>query len=158
LHVKNYGVVTLELDEQKARRARRISSIREGRPLRRHDLPPRDRRLMVQARLRAGHVAKATSKPITNEANNGLKNDKYTVAMARTNDPHSASRSSSSTSRRTISSTTPRPPARLGLTRCSQGRGRPGRRRPHHGREDRRKGFTTTCRRKTFEIDKAVAV
>lgn len=28
--------------------------------------------------------------PIKNEANNGLKNDKYTLAMARTNDPHSA--------------------------------------------------------------------
>jgi peptidyl-prolyl cis-trans isomerase B (cyclophilin B) len=28
--------------------------------------------------------------PITNEANNGLKNAMYTVAMARTNDPHSA--------------------------------------------------------------------
>ncbi|MBW0454188.1 MAG: peptidyl-prolyl cis-trans isomerase [Candidatus Kinetoplastibacterium crithidii] len=29
-------------------------------------------------------------KPIENEANNGLKNDKYSIAMARTNDPHSA--------------------------------------------------------------------
>jgi peptidyl-prolyl cis-trans isomerase B (cyclophilin B) len=29
--------------------------------------------------------------PITNEANNGLKNDKYTLAMARTSAPHSAS-------------------------------------------------------------------
>ena len=28
--------------------------------------------------------------PITNEAANGLANDKYTIAMARTNDPHSA--------------------------------------------------------------------
>ena len=28
--------------------------------------------------------------PIKNEANNGLKNEKYTVAMARTSDPHSA--------------------------------------------------------------------
>ena len=34
---------------------------------------------------------KATKDQITNEANNGLKNDKYTVAMARTNAPHSAS-------------------------------------------------------------------
>jgi peptidyl-prolyl cis-trans isomerase B (cyclophilin B) len=33
---------------------------------------------------------KATDAPIQNEANNGLKNDKYTVAMARTNAPHSA--------------------------------------------------------------------
>jgi peptidyl-prolyl cis-trans isomerase B (cyclophilin B) len=29
--------------------------------------------------------------PIKNEADNGLPNDKYTIAMARTNDPHSAS-------------------------------------------------------------------
>jgi cyclophilin family peptidyl-prolyl cis-trans isomerase len=29
--------------------------------------------------------------PIKNEANNGLKNDRGTLAMARTNDPHSAS-------------------------------------------------------------------
>ncbi len=34
---------------------------------------------------------KATDKPIDNEADNGLPNDKYTIAMARTNDPHSAS-------------------------------------------------------------------
>lgn len=33
---------------------------------------------------------KETKAPIENEANNGLKNDKYTIAMARTNDPHSA--------------------------------------------------------------------
>ena len=31
-----------------------------------------------------------TEAPIQNEANNGLKNDHYTVAMARTNAPHSA--------------------------------------------------------------------
>ena len=34
---------------------------------------------------------KATREPIQNEAQNGLKNDKYTVAMARTQAPHSAS-------------------------------------------------------------------
>lgn len=34
---------------------------------------------------------KATKAPIKNEADNGLKNDNLTVAMARTNDPHSAS-------------------------------------------------------------------
>jgi peptidyl-prolyl cis-trans isomerase B (cyclophilin B) len=33
---------------------------------------------------------KQTRQPVQNEANNGLKNDKYTVAMARTSDPHSA--------------------------------------------------------------------
>jgi peptidyl-prolyl cis-trans isomerase B (cyclophilin B) len=34
---------------------------------------------------------KATHEEIENEADNGLKNYKYTVAMARTNEPHSAS-------------------------------------------------------------------
>lgn len=33
---------------------------------------------------------KETKEPVQNEAKNGLKNAKYTVAMARTNDPHSA--------------------------------------------------------------------
>lgn len=33
---------------------------------------------------------KKTRDPIVNEANNGLKNDKGTIAMARTNDPNSA--------------------------------------------------------------------
>ncbi len=41
--------------------------------------------------MQPGMKEKNTRDPITNEANNGLKNDKYTVAMARTNDPHSAS-------------------------------------------------------------------
>jgi len=33
---------------------------------------------------------KSTKNPIQNEANNGLKNDSGTIAMARTSDPHSA--------------------------------------------------------------------
>ena len=37
-----------------------------------------------------GMKQKATQAPIQNEANNGLKNQKYTLAMARTNAPHSA--------------------------------------------------------------------
>lgn len=39
----------------------------------------------------SGMQEKKTRGPIPNEANNGLKNDKYTLAMARTSDPHSAS-------------------------------------------------------------------
>jgi peptidyl-prolyl cis-trans isomerase B (cyclophilin B) len=37
-----------------------------------------------------GMKQKPTQAPIKNEADNGLKNERYTVAMARTNDPHSA--------------------------------------------------------------------
>ncbi len=33
---------------------------------------------------------KPTREPLANEANNGVKNDKYTLAMARTSAPHSA--------------------------------------------------------------------
>ena len=38
----------------------------------------------------AGMKQKTTDAPIENEAKNGLKNDKYTLAMARTSDPNSA--------------------------------------------------------------------
>ena len=38
-----------------------------------------------------GMRQKATRATIVNEANNGLKNDRYTLAMARTSAPHSAS-------------------------------------------------------------------
>ena len=38
-----------------------------------------------------GMKQKSTNATITNEANNGLKNDRYTLAMARTAAPHSAS-------------------------------------------------------------------
>ncbi len=37
-----------------------------------------------------GMKQKPTSAPIKNEAANGLKNQTYTIAMARTSDPHSA--------------------------------------------------------------------
>ena len=37
-----------------------------------------------------GMKQKPTGSPIRNEANNGLKNKRYTLAMARTSDPHSA--------------------------------------------------------------------
>lgn len=37
-----------------------------------------------------GMNQKPTRAPVKNEADNGLKNDIYTIAMARTSDPHSA--------------------------------------------------------------------
>lgn len=39
----------------------------------------------------ADMVQKAANQPIANEADNGLRNDRGTIAMARTSDPHSAS-------------------------------------------------------------------
>jgi len=40
--------------------------------------------------MEPGMKQKPTRAPVANEAANGLKNKKYTVAMARTSDPHSA--------------------------------------------------------------------
>ncbi len=40
--------------------------------------------------MNADMKEKSTNAPIENEADNGLTNDAYTVAMARTSDPHSA--------------------------------------------------------------------
>ena len=40
--------------------------------------------------MEPGMKQKPTRKPVANEAGNGIKNQKYTVAMARTSDPHSA--------------------------------------------------------------------
>src|SRR5262249_31946680 len=41
--------------------------------------------------FKAGMQQKPTRPPITNESGNGLKNDRGTLAMARTSDPDSAS-------------------------------------------------------------------
>ena len=41
--------------------------------------------------MESGMKEKDTREPITNEADNGLKNARGTIAMARTSDPHSAS-------------------------------------------------------------------
>ena len=40
--------------------------------------------------LTSGMQDKQGNPPIENEANNGIKNEKWTLSMARTNDPHSA--------------------------------------------------------------------
>lgn len=46
---------------------------------------------MIQGGGLDGHMKeKSTNVPIKNEANNGLKNERGTIAMARTMDPHSA--------------------------------------------------------------------
>jgi peptidyl-prolyl cis-trans isomerase B (cyclophilin B) len=92
LHVKNYGVVTLELDEQKAPQSTKnfLDYVKAGH----YDGTIFHRVIngfMIQGGgFDAAMKQKPTNKPVQNEANNGLKNDNYTVAMARTNDPHSA--------------------------------------------------------------------
>lgn len=93
LHIAGYGVVTLELDEAKAPKtvANFLGYVKKGH----YDGTIFHRVIngfMVQGGgFTAGMQQKPTDAPVQNEANNGLKNQAYTVAMARTSDPHSAS-------------------------------------------------------------------
>jgi peptidyl-prolyl cis-trans isomerase B (cyclophilin B) len=92
LHIANFGVVTLELDADKAplSTANFLSYVNKGHYNNTvfHRVIPG---FMVQGGgFEPGMNQKPSDAPIKNEANNGLKNDIYTVAMARTNDPHSA--------------------------------------------------------------------
>lgn len=92
LHVTNYGVITLELDHEKAPQSvtNFLSYVNKGH----YDNTIFHRVIpgfMVQGGgMEPGMKQKACDAPIQNEANNGLKNTLYTVAMARTGDPHSA--------------------------------------------------------------------
>jgi len=92
LHVKDYGVITLELDKDKAPKsvANFLSYVDKGHyngTIFHRVIPG----FMVQGGgMEPGMTQKPCQAPIENEANNGLKNANYTVAMARTGDPHSA--------------------------------------------------------------------
>jgi peptidyl-prolyl cis-trans isomerase B (cyclophilin B) len=92
LHIKDYGVITLELDAAKAPKSVEnfLAYVNKGH----YDNTVFHRVIpgfMVQGGgFEPGMNQKPADGPIDNEANNGLKNDNYTVAMARTNAPHSA--------------------------------------------------------------------
>ncbi len=92
LHIKNHGLITLELDRAKAPKSVEnfLAYAKKGH----YDNTVFHRVIpgfMVQGGgFEPGMAQKPTAAEIENEANNGLKNDKYTVAMARTNAPHSA--------------------------------------------------------------------
>ena len=92
LHIAGLGVIKLELDAAKAPNsvANFLAYVNKGHfngTIFHRVIPG----FMIQGGgFEPGMNQKATDKPINNEANNGLKNDKYTIAMARTNDPHSA--------------------------------------------------------------------
>ena len=92
LHIANHGVITLELDQEKAPKSVEnfVNYVKKGH----YDNTIFHRVIpgfMVQGGgFEPGMAQKPTDAQIDNEANNGLKNNNYTVAMARTNAPHSA--------------------------------------------------------------------
>ena len=92
LHIKDHGVITLELDEAKAPKsvANFLAYVKAGH----YDNTVFHRvikNFMIQGGgFEPGMKQKPTQAPVTNEADNGMKNNQYTVAMARTSDPHSA--------------------------------------------------------------------
>ena len=93
LHITGRGIITLELDEVKAPKtvANFVEYVKQG-----HFSGTIFHRIIKDFMIQGGGFTadmkqKPTNAQIENEAANGLKNDKYTIAMARTNDPHSAS-------------------------------------------------------------------
>ena len=88
---------------------------------------------------------KPTRAPIRNEADNGVKNRRGTLSMARTNDPHSAT---SQFFINLVDNVEPRPgPRRRGLRGVRLRHGRHGRdRRDGQGQDRATAACTTTCR------------
>ncbi|HPT51363.1 MAG TPA: peptidylprolyl isomerase [Accumulibacter sp.] len=88
----NFGVIGIEVDAEKAPLSAKnfldyVESGHYDNTIFHRVIPG----FMIQGGgFQPGMKQKSTQAPIKNEADNGLKNDVYTLAMARTSDPHSA--------------------------------------------------------------------
>ena len=88
----NQGIITLQLDAEKAPLSVKnfldyVNSGFYSNTIFHRVIP----NFMIQGGgFEPGMKQKPTNAPVKNEAANGLKNDIYTIAMARTGDPHSA--------------------------------------------------------------------
>jgi peptidyl-prolyl cis-trans isomerase B (cyclophilin B) len=88
----NHGVITLELDASKAPATVEnfLNYVRKGQFNNTIFHRVIDGFMIQGGGFEPGMKQKSAGAQIKNEADNKVKNDKYTVAMARTSDPHSA--------------------------------------------------------------------